>query len=191
MWDRSGVKEQRTRLPSGRRRKPTGRLTAALFGGKQSGMAMRKMKFRLAKRPKTIDSGVAPIWLYDGVCVPCSGAVRYALRHETPSDVRFVALQSSEGQSLAQLHGLEPSNPSTVLFLEMGVCQGRRRTGAHPPPWRASSAPSCLPASFRIRSATWLYDRVALNRYRLSGRQPGCPIPSASARHRFSLPEEP
>ena len=50
-------------------------------------------------------SNSAPIWLYDGVCVLCSGGVRYTLRHEREHDIPLadiaaaLAVQSRDGEN--------------------------------------------------------------------------------------------
>lgn len=62
----------------------------------------------------------APVWLYDGVCVLCSGSVHYTLRHEQDATIRFVAIQSREGRALAQAHGIDPDDPESFLFIEDG-----------------------------------------------------------------------
>jgi predicted DCC family thiol-disulfide oxidoreductase YuxK len=135
-------------------------------------------------------SGPAPIWLYDGVCVLCSGGVRYTLRHERDHMILFVAIQSQEGRSLALRHGLDPDDPDSFLFLENGVAlaksDGVLALLAHlDGPARLLLAGRILPQAWR----DWLYDLVARNRYRLFGRKTACAMPDRAQRHRFSLPE--
>ncbi len=131
-----------------------------------------------------------PIWLYDGVCVLCSGGVRYALQHERDQAMRFVAIQSHEGRELALAHGIDPDAPESFLFIENGIASLKsdgvlalvRHLGG---PARLLLAGQCLPRALR----DWLYDRVARNRYRLFGRKTSCEMPDPAQRHRFSLPE--
>ena len=134
----------------------------------------------------------APIWLYDGVCVLCSGGVRYTLRHERDHDIRFVAIQSREGRELAQAHGIGPDEPDSFLFIENGRAQAksdgvlalaRHLNG----PARLLLLGRALPKAWR----DWLYDRVARNRYRLFGQKTSCEMPDPAQRHRFTLPESP
>lgn len=63
---------------------------------------------------------MAPIWLFDGVCVLCSRAVQYALKHEKDSVIRFVAIQSEEGREIALEHNIDPDCPDSFLFIEAG-----------------------------------------------------------------------
>ena len=131
-----------------------------------------------------------PVWLYDGVCVLCSGSVRYTLRHERDHAIRFVAIQSREGRALALAHGIDPDDPESFLFIENGRALAksdgvlallRHLDG----PARLLLIGRALPRPVR----DWLYDRVARNRYRLFGQKTTCEMPDPSQRHRFSLPE--
>jgi len=133
-----------------------------------------------------------PIWLYDGVCVLCSGGVAYTLRHERDHAIRFVAIQSREGQALATAHGIDANEPASFLFIEGhqalaksdGVLALLGHLGG---PARLLLAGRLLPRPMR----DWLYDRIARNRYRLFGRKTACGMPDASQRHRFTLPDAP
>ncbi len=137
-------------------------------------------------------SNSAPIWLYDGVCVLCSGGVRYTLRHERDHDIRFVAIQSNEGRALAQAHAIDPDEPDSFLFIENGralaksdgvLALARHLNG----PARLLLLGRALPKAWR----DWLYDRVARNRYQLFGRKVSCEMPDSATRHRFTLPDSP
>jgi predicted DCC family thiol-disulfide oxidoreductase YuxK len=135
-------------------------------------------------------TGPAPIWLYDGVCVLCSGGVHHTLRHERDHEIRFVAIQSRDGRALALAHGIDPDEPDSFLFVENGVAlaksDGVLALLAHlDGPARLLLAGRILPRAWR----DWLYDRVARNRYRLFGRKTTCEMPDPTQRHRFSLPE--
>jgi predicted DCC family thiol-disulfide oxidoreductase YuxK len=134
--------------------------------------------------------GDAPVWLFDEVCVLCSGAVRYTLRHEKTPRIRFVAIRSDEGRRIAAHHGIDPDDPNSFLFIEDGVALARSAgvlalvrhlTG----PARLLRLGRLLPAGLRDR----LYDVVAGNRYRLFGRLQACEMPDPEVRHRFVLPD--
>ncbi len=130
-----------------------------------------------------------PIWLYDGVCVLCSGGVQYTLRHERDHVIRFVAIQSHEGHALAQAHGIDPDDPESFLFIEGGKALAksdgvlallRHLRG----PARLLLIGTVVPQAIR----DWLYDRVARNRYRWFGRKESCERPEPAQRRRFTLP---
>ncbi|GLK57631.1 putative DCC family thiol-disulfide oxidoreductase YuxK [Methylopila capsulata] len=132
----------------------------------------------------------APVWLYDGVCVLCSGSVRYALGHERDHAMRFVAIQSREGRALAARHGADPDDPESFLFIEDGRALAKSDAvlalAAHlNGPARLLVIGRIMPKALR----DWLYDRVARNRYRIFGRKTVCETPDPAHRHRFAPSE--
>ena len=129
-----------------------------------------------------------PIWLFDGVCVLCNGAVRYTLKHEKEPLIRFVSIQSVEGRQLALQHGLDPDDPQSFLFIENG--EALPRSDGVIALARHLDGPASLIVLLRFLPKflrDFAYDRVARNRYRLFGRKLECPIPDAGIRHRFVL----
>jgi predicted DCC family thiol-disulfide oxidoreductase YuxK len=135
---------------------------------------------------------LGPVWVFDGVCVLCSNAVRLTLKHEYPAErpVRFVAIQSPLGRRLARAYGNDPDEPRTFLWFDGGVVL--ERTSAILALARfiggpARLAPLLRPIPRAIRD--WLYDRIALNRYALFGKTSACIMPDAANRHRFTLPD--
>lgn len=131
-----------------------------------------------------------PIWLYDGVCVLCSRAVRFALKHERDHAMRFVSIQSREGRELAERHGIDPDDPQSFLFIVGGRAFAKsdgvlRLVGRLNGSARLILVGWILPKLIR----DWLYDRVARNRYQIFGRKTACETPGPAHRHRFSLPE--
>jgi predicted DCC family thiol-disulfide oxidoreductase YuxK len=131
----------------------------------------------------------APIWLFDGVCILCSSAVLHVLKHERTNNLRFVAIQSHEGRTLAKQHGLDPDNPDSFLFIENNKSFAKSDgvfallnhvNGAA----RMLRFGKVLPKTLR----DWLYDRIARNRYNMFGKSSVCMVPSEQNRHRFALP---
>ena len=135
---------------------------------------------------------MSPVFLYDGVCVLCSRAVRYVLRHEKRPDISFVAIQSARGKAMAVGFGIDPADPELLTFVEDGRALTKsdgilallRHVGG---PARLLLVGRWLPRRLRDR----LYDLVARHRYRLFGRSRNCLLADASVRHRFLLPERP
>ncbi|MEM1046402.1 MAG: thiol-disulfide oxidoreductase DCC family protein [Pseudomonadota bacterium] len=141
---------------------------------------------------KAVGNSADAIWLFDGVCVLCSGSVQYTLRHERGPTIRFVAIQSAEGRDLAHAHGIDPDNPDSFLFIEGGralaksdgvIALSRHLSG--PASWLRRAR--ILPRFLR----DGLYDLVARNRYRLFGKKVSCTLPDPAQRHRFTLPDSP
>ncbi|MBA4130856.1 MAG: thiol-disulfide oxidoreductase DCC family protein [Hyphomicrobium sp.] len=131
------------------------------------------------------------IWLFDSVCLLCSGAVRYTLQHEKAPTIRFVAIQSRDGRTRARQYGIDPDEPDSFLFIEDGRAltksDGVLALVQHlNGPARLATIGRVVPRIVR----DWLYDRIAGNRYRLFGRSETCLRPDAATRGRFVLPEE-
>lgn len=136
------------------------------------------------------ENATGSIWLYDGVCVLCSAAVQYVLRHERDHAIRFVAIQSGEGRRLAAHHGIDADDPATFLFIENSVAleksAGVMALAAHVGgPGRLVLLGRFLPR--RLRDV--VYDFVARRRYRIFGKLSACMTPDAAMRRRFVLPE--
>jgi predicted DCC family thiol-disulfide oxidoreductase YuxK len=132
----------------------------------------------------------APIWLFDGVCILCSGAVHYVLKHEHAQEIRFVAIQSDEGMALARQHGIDPENPDSFLFIENNTAFAKSDgvltlINYVNGPARLLRLGKILPHGLR----DWLYDHIARNRYKIFGQSAHCMVPNKNNRHRFSLPD--
>jgi predicted DCC family thiol-disulfide oxidoreductase YuxK len=135
-------------------------------------------------------SNITAIWLFDGVCVLCSSAVRYTLSHEKAASIQFIAIQSKAGITLAEKYGVDPENPDSFLFIENGIALTKSDAllalaehlkGIA----RLSPVARLIPRSWR----DGLYDLLAQNRYKWFGRKNVCDVPDLANRHRFILPE--
>jgi predicted DCC family thiol-disulfide oxidoreductase YuxK len=131
-----------------------------------------------------------PIWLFDAVCVLCSGAVLYTLRHERAPVIRFVAIQSDEGRALAFRHGIDPDHPDSFLFIDNGEAmaksEGVLALACH---LNGTARFARLGRLIPRKMRDWLYDRIARNRYSLFGRRAFCFVPDPATRARFVLPD--
>jgi predicted DCC family thiol-disulfide oxidoreductase YuxK len=62
------------------------------------------------------DDGVI---LFDGVCVLCSGWVRFVAQRDVARRFRFTPIESPYGRSLAETLGIDPADPDTnAVILE-------------------------------------------------------------------------
>lgn len=66
-----------------------------------------------------------PIMLYDGKCVFCNDAVRYAAENEPEKTLRFASLQSATGRALMNRFGLPAQEPSTFIIIKNGTAYTR------------------------------------------------------------------
>lgn len=129
-----------------------------------------------------------PIYLFDGECVLCSRAVAYILKHEIDPVTRFVAIQSSEGRTLAATHGIDPDDPASFLYIAGRIAYeksdavfaiARRLRGIA----RLILAAKILPKPIR----DYGYSLIAKHRYKIFGKTKNCYVPSPETRHRFVL----
>jgi predicted DCC family thiol-disulfide oxidoreductase YuxK len=123
--------------------------------------------------------------LFDGVCVLCSGWVRFVIERDKAERFRFVPIQSPYGSALAVRFGISPENPETNAVV------------LHERAWFKSDAAiavlSNLPRLGWVRMLRlvprplrdWSYDLIARNRYRWFGRTETCLMPTPELLRRF------
>ena len=122
------------------------------------------------------DDGVI---LYDGVCVLCSGWVRFVAKRDARRRFRFTPIESTYGTALAVALGIDPADPDTNAVVFGG--RAYRRSAA------ALTVVSALPRWGWVRMfrfvpgplRDWVYERVARNRYRWFGRNDVCDLGGA------------
>ena len=180
---------QTGRLPATppRHRGPlTARLCGVGFDKPGSGRSLvEKLETSGQARATPVPDG--PLIVFDGVCIFCSGFVRWVVYWDREKKFRFATAQSPLGEALYRAHGLRTDFYETNLVLIDGVAYLRMDSliavldtigGA----WRALSfALKLMPRPLR----DWLYGLVARNRYRLFGRKESCEIPSGELRDRI------
>jgi predicted DCC family thiol-disulfide oxidoreductase YuxK len=126
------------------------------------------------------------IVVFDGVCVLCSGWVRFLLARDRARRYRFAAMQSAAGRALLAQHGLDPDDPVSFLLFEDGrahtdsgaILRILVRLGGA---WRLMAIFYAVPPLLRDA----LYRFVARRRYRWFGRRESCFVPSPDTAHRF------
>ncbi len=124
--------------------------------------------------------------VFDGVCVLCSGFMRFVISRDSAQRFRFIVAQSPLGEALYAHHGLKSGDYDTNLVFLDGVLYEKfdaflavmQRLGS---PWRALGILHVLP----IGAKNWLYDRIARNRYAWFGRRDRCIVPDTALRARF------
>ncbi len=128
----------------------------------------------------------APVLVFDGVCLLCSRWVHFVLRHDRVGRIRFASMQSAPGRALFERFGVDPDDPSSLLYVVAG--QGftdseaiLRVLAGFGGAWRLSGACRVLPR--RLRDAA--YRALARNRYRWFGRSQQCFVPERDHAARF------
>lgn len=139
--------------------------------------------------------------LYDGVCGLCNHAVQFILKRDPPGRFHFVPLQSAAAQAVLERHELhspapEPTYDSFILLLAPGTPQESALIK-----WQAAlRTAEGLGGGYKLlarcafwiplRTGNWIYDQIAVRRYRWFGKHDTCLLPSPSERTRFYGLEE-
>lgn len=124
--------------------------------------------------------------VFDGVCVLCSGFLKFMLRFDRQKQFRFVVAQSDRGEALYAHLGLKSADYDTNLVIVGGHVHTKLDASAAAMKalggvWHVAGLVQLLPR----RVSDWLYDRVALNRYAVFGRTETCMMPTADIKARF------
>jgi predicted DCC family thiol-disulfide oxidoreductase YuxK len=136
-------------------------------------------------QPKAVDGVPDGLVLFDGVCVLCSGWVRFLIERDHGHFFRFTPIQSPYGRALAKRLGIDTETPQTNAVMIGGRAYLKGDSVIHAlalvPRWRWVRVFSIVPRPLR----DWLYDRVAQNRYRLFGKTESCMVPNPELMRRF------
>lgn len=112
------------------------------------------------------------LMFYDGTCRFCSASASYAER-AGGGRIQCIPIQDEAMRDLVERHGIDPSDPSTMLTVD-GDATLKRSDAA-----LAIAAKLGFPWSLLARAAKKLpvdwrdgvYDLVARNRYRIAGKR--------------------
>lgn len=122
----------------------------------------------------------------DAHCGLCARGARWIAHNDRDHRFRIIPLQSELGHALTRHYGLDPSDPSSWLYLEDGrayssldaVIRVGQRLGGK---WHALSLLRVLPSGLQ----DLLYRAIARNRYRLSGKADLCMLPDDEIQRRL------
>lgn len=128
----------------------------------------------------------AKLMVFDGVCVLCSGAVRFIVEHEREAVFAFTPVQSPLGQRVLAGLGQPLDGNDSVVVIDGGRWYLKsdaiaRLAATLKAPWRWYGVTRLLPRGLRDRA----YDCLARNRYNIFGRTDTCMVPDAALRQRF------
>ena len=124
--------------------------------------------------------------VFDGHCVLCSNFFHFVLRRDRDQLFHFLTAQSPLGEALYAHYGLKRGDYDTNLVILNGVLYEKldalaavlRVLGGV---WRVFAAIRFLPPGLK----SWLYNRIARNRYAIFGRRAECFLPSPELKARF------
>ena len=124
------------------------------------------------------------IVFFDGVCNLCQGSVRYLIKHDKKGVLKFASLQGNYAKDF--VNETEIQSMQSILFFDgkmlykksTAVLKLSRLLGG----WHQLLLLGyILPRFFR----DWLYNIVAMNRYRWFGKKDQCMLPSKGFENRF------
>lgn len=124
--------------------------------------------------------------LFDGTCKLCNGWAKFIIQHDRPGRILLATVQSSQGQALLKWAGLPTDQFNTVVLITDDRFFVRSDAmfeilARLPPPWPWLRVAKCVPRKVR----DWMYDKVALNRYRLFGKYDSSRTPPFDHPKRF------
>jgi predicted DCC family thiol-disulfide oxidoreductase YuxK len=127
-----------------------------------------------------------PVILFDGVCTLCNASVRFVIRRDPEGVFRFASLQSEQGRSLLQSHGLPLEELSSIVLVDEKRCYVKsdaalRIVRSLRWPWPLLAALTIVPRGLRDT----VYEYVARNRYRWFGKDETCALPLPDWADRF------
>lgn len=124
----------------------------------------------------------------DAECLLCARGAKWIARYDTPFDFRIIPAQSEIGSALLKHYGMEPSDPSSWLYIEDGLAfssleavvrVGQRLGGI----WHVLSILRLFPDAVQ----DYLYGVVARNRYRVFGKTDLCGLPDPEIKRRLMV----
>lgn len=122
------------------------------------------------------DDGVI---LYDGVCVLCSGWVRFVASRDADRCFRFTPIQSPYGDAMARALAIDPADPDTNAVVVDGFAFLRSDAAiavvSRLPGWGWTRIALAVPSALRDP----LYRLVARHRYRIFGKHTTCELAPA------------
>jgi len=124
--------------------------------------------------------------LFDGVCKLCNAWSNFIIKHDHQHVFKLCSVQSNEGQKILRHFGLSTEVYESMLVVEGSAVyqqsdaffQVVARLGY---PWKFICVFCMVPKLLR----NWIYDRIALNRYRLFGKYDTCLLPAADHDARY------
>ena len=136
-------------------------------------------------RSRAVDGIPDGTILFDGVCVLCSGWVRFVIKRDPAARFKFLAIQTAVGRMLAHSLGVDADDPQTNIVVRNGVAYFKSDAAIVVlralPGWRWIAGFRLMPRGLR----NFAYDLVARNRYRLFGRRTSCLLPGRETTRHF------
>jgi len=114
-----------------------------------------------------------PVFVFDGVCVPCSRGARWLMRADKKARLRFGSMQGALGQGTYRHYHVDPDDSYLLIASRRAYTASRgylELCSILGGPWHLLRIANAIPEVLRDR----LYAVVARHRYRWFGRTDYC-----------------
>ena len=124
------------------------------------------------------------LFVFDGVCVLCTGGASWIMRHDKKARVNFTPAQEALGQALYTHYGVAMDESYLLIAngraftASRGYIELCRILGGW---WHILRVTAIIPERLR----DWLYALIARNRYRWFGKADYCALLTAGRRCRL------
>jgi len=124
--------------------------------------------------------------LFDGVCKLCNGWAKFIIKYDKNKIFKMASVQSKQGQIILKHFNMPIDKFDTMLLIDEGLAYVKSsaffKVVKHLPyRFRLILIFAIIPRPIR----DWLYDRIALNRYKLFGKFDHCILPNPDHERRF------
>lgn len=124
--------------------------------------------------------------LFDGVCKLCHGWARFLIKYDKKRVFKLATVQSKHGQAILKYFDRSIDEFNTMLLIDGNIAYDKSNAFFQvikklPYRFRLIMIFAIIPRPIK----DWLYDRIALNRYKLFGQFDHCLLPSPDHKSRF------
>ena len=146
-------------------------------------VSARALSYREDQTVPAFDDSRA-LFVFDGICVLCSGGAAWIMRHDRKALVNFTPAQGTLGQALYRHFGVEMDESYLLIAngraftASRGYIELCRLLGGW---WHVLRIAAIVPERLR----DWFYALIARNRYRWFGKAGYCSLLTAELRSRL------
>ncbi|MFT5118088.1 MAG: putative DCC family thiol-disulfide oxidoreductase YuxK [Kiritimatiellia bacterium] len=124
--------------------------------------------------------------LFDGVCKLCNAWGNFIIKNDKNRIFKLCSVQSVEGQKILSYFNFSTEHFETMLYIDENIIY--QKSDAFFKIISILGLPFTLAGIFKVlprKLRNWLYDLIALNRYRLFGKYDYCQLPNEDHEQRY------